>query len=123
LKYEDLVLEALGIIQIDLQAQILSVDLDLDAGRLKVVLKNRIQIYIRYNNFNEYSYVVLFSFKKGDRVQFDNFDKNWPVKSRPHHCHPRFTRAAIDSTFNGVPPHDMPLLCNSVKSKDIFKIQ
>ena len=76
LKYEDLVLEALGIIQIDLQAQILSVDLDLDAGWLKVVLKNRIQIYIRYNNFNEYSYVVLFSFKKGDRIQFDNFDKN-----------------------------------------------
>ncbi len=113
----------MGIIQIELQAQIQSIDLDLDAGRLKVVLKNRVTVYIRYNNFNEYPYVVLFSLKNKDRVQFDNFDDNWIVKSRPHYCHPRFQKEAIESKFIGVPKPDMTILCSLLKSKSIFKIQ
>ena len=113
----------MNIIQAELQNYIISFDLDLDAGRLKIIVKNRIIIYVRYNNFQEYSYIVLFSLKKGDRVQFDNFDVRWVVSSRPHHCHPRFKIEAIESQFNGTPKHDIPILCSLVKSKDIFKIQ
>ena len=110
-------------IQTELQKYIISIDLDLDAGRLMIILRNRIIIYIRYNNFQEYSYVIQFSLKQDDRVQFDNFDDRWAVSSRPHHCHPRFKREAIESKFNGTPKHDMPNLCSLVKGKDIFKIQ
>ena len=123
MKYEDLILDASKIVQEELQKLIIHIDLDLDAGRLKTILNNRIIIYIRYNNYNEYSYVVQFSLKQGDRVQFDNFDDTWDVNTRPHHCHPRFKREAIESEFNGNPKHDMPILCNMVKRKDIFKFE
>ena len=113
----------MNIIQTELQKSIVNIDLELDAGRLKIILKNRIIIYIRYNNFQQYSYVVQFSLKQGDRVQFDNFDDRWAVSSRPHHCHPRFKRETIKSKFNGTPKDDMPILCSLIKSKDIFKIQ
>lgn len=51
LKYEDLILATLSITQIELQRYIINIELDVDAGRLKIILKNRIVIYIRYNNF------------------------------------------------------------------------
>ncbi|MHA1265774.1 MAG: hypothetical protein ACTSRS_11130 [Candidatus Helarchaeota archaeon] len=123
MKYEDLILEAMNHIQTELYNYIFKIELDLDAGRLKMILKNRIIIYIRYNNFQEYSYVVQFSLKQNDRIQFDNFDDRWIVSSRPHHCHPRFKREAIESKFIGKPQFDIPLLCNLIKNKEIFKIQ
>jgi len=122
LKFEDLIIEALNIARIELLKDILNLDLDLDAGRLKIILKNRIIIYIRYNNYQQYSYVVQFSLKQFDRIQFDNFDANWAVNSQPHHCHPRFKHDAFESKFTGDPKNDIPILCNLIKNKDIFKI-
>jgi hypothetical protein len=121
--HEDLILESLNITQTDLQRYIINIDLDLDAGRLKPTLKNRIIVYIRYNNFNQYSYVIQFSSKQGDRIQYDNFDDRWSVSSRPHHCHPRFEKDAIESKLTGNPKSDMPILCNLIKNKYIFKIK
>ncbi|MFX0139639.1 MAG: DUF6516 family protein [Candidatus Hodarchaeota archaeon] len=123
MKFEDLILKALDVIQTELQGYIIKTELDLDAGRLKFTLKNRIIIFIRYNNFQQYSYVIQFSLKQDDRVRFDNFDARWNVNSSPHHCHPRFRRDGIESNFSGNPESDLPVLCKIIKNKEIFKIK
>ncbi len=97
-------------------------DLDIDAGGLKFLLKNKLIVYIRYNNYQQYSYVIQFSLKQFDRIQFDNFDNKWAVSSQPHHCHPRFKHDAIESKFMGNPKEDLPILCKLIKNKAIFKI-
>ena len=122
MKSEDLILKAFNIIQIELQKEILATELDLDAGRLKISLNNSLIVYIRYNNFQEYSYIVQFSLRRDDRVRYDNFDDRWSVSSSPHHCHPRFRRDAIKSVFTGNPKSDLPILCKMIKNKEIFDI-
>jgi hypothetical protein len=74
---------------------------------MKIQLRKSILVYIRYNNYNQYSYVIQFSRKKYDRIRFDNYDDRWPVKTAPHHCHPRNSKNAIESNFIGDPNLDM----------------
>jgi len=96
------------------------VDIDEDAGRLSCKLKNGGTIFIRYNNYNKYSYVILFSKMYLDRVRFDNFDDRWDVKTKPNHCHPRYEEKAQESPFNGIPSKDIIILTKLIKSNEIY---
>lgn len=58
--YEQLILEAYDIINRELRGFISEIDLDEDTGRLKIKLKSGITVFIRYNNYNQYSYLVFF---------------------------------------------------------------
>jgi hypothetical protein len=93
-----------------------------EKGTLKVELKGRLTLYIRYNNYGQYSYNVLFSPDKYDRIRFDNFDDRWSVSSKPHHCHPRYRKDGIDSNFTGDPAQDMPRLCELILSREVYQI-
>ena len=72
--------------------------------------KNGMNLYVRYNNHNEYSYQIIFSQKSLDRIRFDNYDAHWIVNSKPHHVHKRHESIGSDSNMNGDPTHDVPLL-------------
>ena len=77
---------------------------------LKVTFLTGFILYIRFNDFNEYSYQIIFSQRPNDRLRYDNFDDRWPVRTRPHHLHPRHERDAIESLMTGIPEHDIPIL-------------
>lgn len=77
------------------------------------------KLYIRYNDFGEYSYQLDFSQKKDDRIRYDNFDDKWPVSSQPHHFHPRNGLEALESPMTGDPEHDMPLLIKVIVEEDL----
>ncbi len=48
--------------------------LDKDRPVLKIVFNFEIVLYIRYNNFREYSYNVIFTPNPDDQMRFDNYD-------------------------------------------------
>jgi len=85
-------------------------------ARIRIILRDEIILYIQYNNYDEYSYSILFSQIVLDRCRFDNYDDRWKVSTRPHHFHPRFNKVGFQSPMNSDPEHDIPLLCNYVKS-------
>jgi hypothetical protein len=66
-----------------------------------------VRLYIRYNDYNEYSYHIQYSPEKYDRIRFDNFDKEWDVKTRPHHLHLRNEKNVKESPMIGDPNNDM----------------
>ena len=82
--------------------------------RLRAVLQDETSIIIYYNDHDQYSYSIIFSEKKEDRCRFDNFDKNWKVKTAPHHFHPRWTLEAFESPFLGDPDSDISGLCDLI---------
>ncbi len=120
MSYEELILEAYDIINRELRGLISEIDLDEDTGRLKIKLKSGITVFIRYNNYNQYSYVVLFSSQTLDRIRFDNFDDKWEVTSKPNHTHPRYQEGATSSPFSGAPSKDIMNSCNLLRSGDIY---
>lgn len=75
------------------------------------------QLYIRYNDYNEYSYQIQFTQEAEDRIRFDNFDNRWNIISRPHHLHRRREKVAVESPTNGDPTHDIPILITYYLSK------
>ncbi len=77
---------------------------------LKITFRSRIILYIRYNDFDEYGYHLMYSNKRGDYVRFDNHDKNWNVSSSPHHFHLRYKKGVEASLMNGSPNNDAPYL-------------
>ena len=91
------------------------VHLDADRPLLMIQLKDGSILYIRYNDFVEYSYQIMFSHKPLDRVRFDNYDDRWEVSTRPHHLHPRNQEKAKESQMTGIPSHDIPLLIDYVR--------
>jgi hypothetical protein len=117
---DELLSKAYSLIIDCLKELIVSSILDEDLTRIKIILKNNITIFIIYNDNNEYSYVIVFSLEKFDRIRFDNYDKLWDVKSKPHHCHPRFSHNGTESEFVGIPENDMPLLCEKLKDNSIL---
>ena len=119
---EQLILEVYDIIQRELRRFISEIDLDEDTGRLRTKLKSGITVFMRYNNYNQYSYVILFSSQTLDRVRFDNFDDRWDVATKPHHTHPRYKERAARSPFRGVPSEHTPILCNLIRSGNIYSI-
>ncbi|MFX0098985.1 MAG: DUF6516 family protein [Candidatus Hodarchaeota archaeon] len=90
---------------------------ELDSNRplLTISFTKGIKLYIRYNDFGEYSYQVQFSHVKDDRIRFDNYDTTWPTKTAPHHVHQVGTGDAIDSPMVGDPAKDMPHLIKMLK--------
>ncbi len=95
-------------------------DLIEEISQLKIVFKTGQNIYIRYNEFNEYGYQILFSTKKNDTARFDNFDDKWKVSTRPHHFHERGSDKVVKSSMNGEPTHDIPLLVEYLKEEIKF---
>ena len=83
--------------------------------RLKIVLDTKERLYVRYNDYEEYSYQAHFSPQIEDFIRFDNFDDRWPVLSRPHHFH-RKNGNVEKSSMNGEPEHDIPLFCEVVRA-------
>ncbi len=82
--------------------------------RLKIYLFNNIMTYIRYNDFNEYSYQIIFSNTKNDWVRFDNYDNIWEVRTKPNHKHCRSTSEVKESPMIGDPEKDILLLVNEL---------
>ena len=118
---EELILKVYDIILKELRGSISEIDLDEDTGKLVIKLKSGVTVFIRYNNYGQYSYVVMFSFEKLDRVRFDNFDDKWEVPSKPHHTHPRHQEKAIASPFKGIPSDDIKFLCSIIQSGEIYR--
>ena len=48
-------------------------------ARIFLSLRDGTQIYIRYNNHDQYSYSIIFSAIDLDRCRFDNYDDKWKV--------------------------------------------
>lgn len=82
-----------------------------DRNRLTLHLSSGIKVYIRYNNYNQYAYVIQFSLKKQDRTRYDNYDTIWDVKTNPHHYHIRNSDKVSESPMVGDPNIDMIKLC------------
>ncbi len=123
MSYEELILEAYDIINKELRSFISEIHLDEDTGRLRIKLKSGITVFFRYNNYGQYSYVVLFSSQKLDRIRFDNFDDRWEVTSKTNHTHPRYQEVATSSPFSGIPSNDVMILCNLLRSGDIYSFR
>ncbi len=77
---------------------------------LKIVFHIEIFLYIRYNDYGEYTYCVIFSPNPDDQMRFDNYDDRWDVITKPHHFHKRGGTEVQKSPMNGHPEHDMFIL-------------
>ncbi len=53
---------------------IVSLKVDEERPLLTIYFKNGIYLYIRYNDFGEYSYQIMVSQDKYDRICYDNYD-------------------------------------------------
>ncbi|MHA2363548.1 MAG: hypothetical protein ACXAC7_06295 [Candidatus Hodarchaeales archaeon] len=120
--YERLILVAADSVRKELKSLIILEEIDIISGKIKINLSNGTIIYLRFNNYKQYTYVIQFSFRRLDRVRFDNFDDKWIVSTRPHHCHPLNRKDAIESIFTGDPEEDMPILGELVRSGKINDI-
>ena len=89
-------------------------------ARIFIELRDGLQIYIRYNNYDQYSYSIIFSLMELDRCRFDNYDDRWAVSTKPHHFHPQYDKEGFSSPMTGYPNKDIPLLCRLIKSGKIF---
>ena len=89
-------------------------------ARLHVSLRNGTQLYIRYNDYGEYSYSIIFSKMRLDRCRFDNYDDHWNILTRPNHFHPRFVKEGFKSLMIGNPDKDIQQLCILLKSDKLL---
>ena len=81
---------------------------------MKTVFYNEITLYIRYNDYGEYSYNVIFSPNPNDQMRFDNYDDIWDVKARPHHFHIPGLQSVVNGPMKGEPDHDIPILLKHI---------
>ena len=107
---------AKDILEDHLKLRILALTLNRDLERLRLTLKDGTLIFIQYNNYNEYSYSIIFSNSEYDRARFDNYDKGWDVNSKPHHYHPRKEKIGKNSPMRGDPKQDMLALSEMIES-------
>lgn len=82
---------------------------------LEIKLINGLRLHIRYNDFGEYSYKLIFSSDDLDRIRFDNYDKDWNVETKPHHYHLRGAEEAMKSPMSGTPSDDLPILISEIE--------
>ena len=90
--------------------------LDEVLSQLKVTLKSGIILYIRYNEYGEYGYQIIYSPQKEDFSRFDNFDDRWDVSTKPHHFHEKGNRKILDSPMSGNPDHDIPIIVDYINT-------
>jgi hypothetical protein len=76
---------------------------------LKIGFSSGQTLYVRYNDYSEYSYQFLFSSQEKDYIRYDNFDDRWDVPTRPHHFHTK-ERIVVLSKMIGNADYDIPLL-------------
>ena len=86
---------------------------------LKITFFKGLVLYIRYNDYDEYSYQLIFSQEPLDRIRYDNYDDMWEVSSKPHHFHTRGDKTAIESPMIGDPSKDIPILLKELLEKII----
>ncbi|MCE7736536.1 MAG: hypothetical protein GPJ54_16765 [Candidatus Heimdallarchaeota archaeon] len=101
------ILEAQSLLVEKLGSTIKSMTLNKRGKELKVILLSGIAVYIVYNNYDQYSYSIVYTQSKYDRLRYDNFDNRWDVVSRPHHLHPRGSKTAKESSMTGTPSLDI----------------
>ena len=86
-----------------------------DRPVLEATFQNEIILHIRYNDYGEYTYCVIYSPNPDDQMRFDNYDDRWDVKTRPHHFHKRGMQSVIESPMDGDPNQDIPVLIKKIK--------
>ncbi len=101
---------ALKFIQDTFTRKITSYKKDEDRPVISIYFNIGINLHIRYNDHEEYSYQIMFSQDKFDRIRYDNFDDHWSISTKPHHVHKRGKKEATESKMTGQPECDMPLL-------------
>ncbi|MHA2362608.1 MAG: toxin-antitoxin system TumE family protein [Candidatus Hodarchaeales archaeon] len=101
----------------ELQSEIIDLHINKSIYQLKITFTTGSILYIRFNEFEEYGYHLLFSKKKGDFVRWDNFDDRWPVASKPHHFHKRYDAGVSKSSMIGKPSSDIPKIIKFVKDE------
>jgi hypothetical protein len=89
--------------------------LDKERPVLKIVFNFKVGLNIRYNDFGEYSYSVIFTPNPDDHLRFDNYDYRWDVNTRPHHFHIRGLKSTIESPMVGDQNHDIPILLKIIQ--------
>ncbi|MFX0125383.1 MAG: hypothetical protein ACFFAE_17270 [Candidatus Hodarchaeota archaeon] len=102
--------EACKLLNDVLQAEIVDLELSTAIYQLRLTFTTGAQLFIRYNEFEEYGYQLIISKKKYDTLRFDNFDDRWPVSSKPHYFHPKENKPVRESPMVGSPSRDMPKL-------------
>ena len=110
-------IEARRILILALQSEIVQTELNTSIYQLKILFSQGSILYIRYNKFDEYAYHLLLTKRKNDYIRFDNFDDIWPVSTKPHHFHSRFSKSVTESPMTGKPKEDMPKLIQILKSE------
>jgi len=89
--------------------------LDKERPILKIVFNNEVVLHIRYNDFGEYSYSIIFTPNPDDQMRFDNYDDRWEVSTKPHHFHIRGLNSSIESPMLGEPNHDIPIILKMIQ--------
>ena len=79
--YREKLFEAKEILQEHYSDKITQIILEDERPVLKIEFNLGNILYIRYNDFDEYSYQLLFFQQEYDRIRFDNYDKIWDVSS------------------------------------------
>ena len=110
LKSQDKLIIARRILLENLPLKIKNEYIDDERPVLKITFFKGLILYIRYNDYSEYSYQLIYSQKKYDRIRYDNYDDVWDVLSKPHHLHLIGEKNVIESPMNGNPEHDIPIL-------------
>ena len=111
----DKLITAKTLLQHQIKDNILIISLNFEKKRLFALLNDGIEIRMVYNNYDEYSYSIIYSKLELDRIRFDNYDKIWEVSTKPHHYHPRYEKKAVSSKMTGDPENDIPILCRFLK--------
>lgn len=93
----------------DFASQIQSARILYEHFTLSINFVQGIALFVRYNDFGEYSYQITYSQQENDFDRYDNFDDRWEVSTRPHHLHAKNT-GVIESPMTGEPSHDLPIL-------------
>ena len=106
----------------NLSNEIKTISINVDDKQLHIIFHDGIHVYIVYNDYEEYSYSIIFSKLELDRCRFDNYDNRWEVSTRPHHFHPRKTKEAIESPMKGSPRQDIKNLIELLKTGKLKEI-
>ena len=106
---------ALKFIQNTFTRNITSYEKDEDRPVISIYFDIGINLYIRYNDYEEYSYHIMFSQDKYDRIRYDNYDNHWSLSTKPHHVHQRGKKTATESKMTGKPESDMALLIDVLR--------
>ena len=83
---------------------------------LRIDFEQHSILYVKYNDYQEYSYQILLSHQGSKSIRYDNFDDRWDVSSRPNHVH-MADKTVVASPMNGDPVHDMPLLIKVIQAE------